>query len=189
MPRPQPSGEQGSSGRPHSLEPGTRSVVGGGSPRPISQKRPPLSLRKSTRLAVPARALCRIGLRGSAHTPRHGELLVAIAWAVLVQSAIQETHLGTCNPKRTNMANMLSVPAFLAEHGISRSLFYRLVKEGRGPRIAKIGGRTLVTTEAAAEWRARMERETEQVPPRSSASEHHRQRTAREKPVSGREAA
>jgi predicted DNA-binding transcriptional regulator AlpA len=61
------------------------------------------------------------------------------------------------------MASMLSVPLFLAEHGISRSLFYRLVKEGRGPRLARIGGRTLITAEAAAEWRTRMERETEQA--------------------------
>jgi predicted DNA-binding transcriptional regulator AlpA len=59
------------------------------------------------------------------------------------------------------MNSMLSVPVFLAEHGISRSLFYRLIKEGKGPRIAKIGGRTLITAEAAAEWRARMEQETE----------------------------
>jgi predicted DNA-binding transcriptional regulator AlpA len=58
------------------------------------------------------------------------------------------------------MASMLSVPAFLSEHGISRSLFYRLVKEGRGPRITKINDRTLISAEAAAEWRARMERET-----------------------------
>jgi predicted DNA-binding transcriptional regulator AlpA len=60
------------------------------------------------------------------------------------------------------MASMLSVPVFLAEHGISRSLFYRLVQQGRGPRLTKIAGRTLISAEAAAEWRARMERETEQ---------------------------
>jgi hypothetical protein len=57
---------------------------------------------------------------------------------------------------------MLSIPEFLDGHRISRSLLYRLIKEGRGPRITKIAGRTLISAEAAAEWRARMERETEQ---------------------------
>jgi predicted DNA-binding transcriptional regulator AlpA len=61
------------------------------------------------------------------------------------------------------MANLISIPAFVAEHGISRSLFYKLLKKGRGPRITKVEGRTLVSAEAAAEWRARMERETSQT--------------------------
>jgi hypothetical protein len=65
------------------------------------------------------------------------------------------------------IASMLSVPIFLAEHGISRSLLYRLIKEGRGPRITKINGRTLISAEAAADWRTKMEKETEQVQPRS----------------------
>jgi predicted DNA-binding transcriptional regulator AlpA len=57
---------------------------------------------------------------------------------------------------------MFSVPAFCADHSLSRSLFYRLVKEGRGPRLTKIARRTLVSAEAAAEWRTRMEQQTEQ---------------------------
>jgi predicted DNA-binding transcriptional regulator AlpA len=59
--------------------------------------------------------------------------------------------------------SMLSVPAFCADHGLSRSLFYKLVREGRGPRLTKISRRTLISAESAAEWRARMERETEQA--------------------------
>jgi predicted DNA-binding transcriptional regulator AlpA len=58
------------------------------------------------------------------------------------------------------MASMLSIPAFCADHGMSRSLFYRLIKEGRGPRLTRIARRTLISAEAAAEWRARMEQET-----------------------------
>ena len=87
------------------------------------------------------------------------------------------------------MTSMLSVPAFLAEHGISRSLFYRLVQQGRGPRITKIAGRTLVSAAAAADWRARMERETEQAvsPPKESGA--HGRRGMRERAASGRGAA
>jgi predicted DNA-binding transcriptional regulator AlpA len=74
------------------------------------------------------------------------------------------------NPQGTNnrigafdMPSMYSVSVFLADHGLSRSLFYRLVKEGRGPRLAKVGRRTLISAEAAAEWRERMQRQTEQA--------------------------
>jgi hypothetical protein len=56
----------------------------------------------------------------------------------------------------------MTIPAFAAEHSISRSLLYRLIKEGRGPRLTKIARRTLISAEAAAEWRTRIERETPQ---------------------------
>ena len=61
------------------------------------------------------------------------------------------------------MSSMLSVSAFCADNGLSRSLFYRLLKDGRGPRVTKIGRRSLISGLAAAEWRSRMEGETEQA--------------------------
>jgi predicted DNA-binding transcriptional regulator AlpA len=52
---------------------------------------------------------------------------------------------------------------FCTNHGnISKSFLYKLIKEGKGPRLMKIGRRTLISTEAAAEWRAKMEAETSQ---------------------------
>jgi predicted DNA-binding transcriptional regulator AlpA len=84
------------------------------------------------------------------------------------------------------MTSMLSVPAFCADHGLSRSLFYRLIKEGRGPRLTKIARRTLISAEAAAEWRARMERETSQAERLPKVAKECRRRT---EPVSCREAA
>jgi len=56
-----------------------------------------------------------------------------------------------------------SVTEFCVEHGISRGLFYNLVKEGKGPRIIKAGRRTLISQEAAEEWRRTMERASEQT--------------------------
>ena len=50
-----------------------------------------------------------------------------------------------------------SVSEFCREHGISRGLFYRLLREGHGPHVIKAGRRTLISHEAAAEWRRRME--------------------------------
>ncbi|MGE3231730.1 MAG: hypothetical protein AB7J30_20060, partial [Hyphomicrobium sp.] len=49
-----------------------------------------------------------------------------------------------------------SVDEFCARHGISRSLFYDEVRDGR-LRIVKAGRRSLVTVEAEAEWLKRPE--------------------------------
>ena len=55
---------------------------------------------------------------------------------------------------------VFSVAEFCREHGISRGLFYRLLRENCGPRVMKAGRRTLISHEAAEEWRRRMERES-----------------------------
>ena len=52
---------------------------------------------------------------------------------------------------------MMSVAEFCRDHGISRALFYELLKDGRGPTVAKVGRRTLISSEAAEAWRRRME--------------------------------
>jgi predicted DNA-binding transcriptional regulator AlpA len=51
----------------------------------------------------------------------------------------------------------LTIPEFCVAHHISRSLFYSLQRENKGPRLMKLRKRTLITLEAAAEWRRRME--------------------------------
>jgi predicted DNA-binding transcriptional regulator AlpA len=85
--------------------------------------------------------------------------------------------------------SLQSVPAFCTDNGVSRSLFYRLIKEGRGPRVTKVARRTLISAESAAEWRARMERETEQSAHRSRATEGRRRGTGHEPIISGGKAA
>lgn len=50
------------------------------------------------------------------------------------------------------------IPAFCSSHHISRALFYKLLKEKRAPRIMRVGRRTLITEDAASEWRAKMEK-------------------------------
>ncbi len=59
------------------------------------------------------------------------------------------------------MTATYSVTDFCREHGISRGLFYQLLKEGRGPRVIKAGRRTLISREAAEDWRRRMEGATQ----------------------------
>jgi hypothetical protein len=49
-----------------------------------------------------------------------------------------------------------NVAHFCHDHGISRGHFYNLLKRGDGPAIMKVGRRTLISADAAAEWRQRM---------------------------------
>ncbi len=58
------------------------------------------------------------------------------------------------------MSVTYSVQDFCREHGISRGLFYKLLRQGLGPNIIKVGRRTLISQEAAREWRRRMEYES-----------------------------
>ena len=49
-----------------------------------------------------------------------------------------------------------SVIKFCERHGFSRAHFYNLPLDQR-PRTMKVGGRTLISVEAAAAWRKAME--------------------------------
>ncbi len=53
-----------------------------------------------------------------------------------------------------------SVASFCKAHGISRALFYKLLKNGNGPRTMKVANRTLISVEAARDWRSQMEAAT-----------------------------
>jgi hypothetical protein len=61
-----------------------------------------------------------------------------------------------------------SVEQFCNEHDISRAFFYLLIARGIGPRTMKCGRRTLVSVEAARDWRQQMEA-TQATKPRKSA--------------------
>jgi len=46
-----------------------------------------------------------------------------------------------------------SITEFCAAHRISRATFYNLIKAGQAPRLMAVGGRRLVSKEAAEAWR------------------------------------
>jgi predicted DNA-binding transcriptional regulator AlpA len=50
-----------------------------------------------------------------------------------------------------------SIDEFCLAHGISRAMFYKLLKQGLAPRLMTVGTRRLVSDEAAADWRRQME--------------------------------
>ena len=58
------------------------------------------------------------------------------------------------------MKSTATVPQFCDGHNISRTHFYELIKQGKAPRLMKVGRRTLISLEAAADWRRRVEAET-----------------------------
>jgi predicted DNA-binding transcriptional regulator AlpA len=55
---------------------------------------------------------------------------------------------------------LMSIREFCADCGISRATFYTLMRQGEGPRVMKIGDRTLISRESAAEWIRSRERAT-----------------------------
>lgn len=55
------------------------------------------------------------------------------------------------------MKHLQTIKEFCRDHSISRSFFYKLLRNNQGPRLTKIGGRTFISLEAAAEWRKSME--------------------------------
>ena len=47
----------------------------------------------------------------------------------------------------------LNISQFCEAHDLSEAFYYKLKKQGEGPREMKVGARTLITLESAAEWR------------------------------------
>lgn len=50
-----------------------------------------------------------------------------------------------------------TVTTFCQAFKISRSFFYKLQREGKAPRLMKVGRRTLISAEATQEWQDKME--------------------------------
>ncbi len=50
-----------------------------------------------------------------------------------------------------------SVKEFCFAHNICRATLYNLLKAGAGPKLLKIGRRSLITADAAREWRHKLE--------------------------------
>jgi hypothetical protein len=67
------------------------------------------------------------------------------------------SNVGTKLPPPPMPRLALSITDFCQAHGISEAFFYKLKKGGEGPRMMKVGTRTLITFEAASDWRRERE--------------------------------
>jgi hypothetical protein len=56
----------------------------------------------------------------------------------------------------------LSIPEFCRRHQISVGMYFKIAREGIGPRVMKVGKRTIISREAAEAWRR--ERESASAP-------------------------
>ena len=57
----------------------------------------------------------------------------------------------------------MSLRRFCATHGpISIDSYYKMARQGWGPATMRVGGRTLISIEAAAAWRRERERVAEE---------------------------
>jgi hypothetical protein len=50
-----------------------------------------------------------------------------------------------------------SVRDFCIAHCISEDMFFKMQRQGRAPKTMKVGARTLISMESAAEWRRQCE--------------------------------
>lgn len=57
----------------------------------------------------------------------------------------------------------LSIRQFCEAHNISVDTYFRLARVGNGPQPMRVGGRTLISIEAAAAWRRDRELATQQA--------------------------
>ena len=75
------------------------------------------------------------------------------------------------DPRSQRPAWRCRFPSFAKPHGISEGMFYKMKKQNRGltPREMKIGTRTLITFEAAADWRAEREAASTAPPEKARA--------------------
>ena len=70
----------------------------------------------------------------------------------------------------------MSIPQFCTAHNISEGFYYKLKKQKLNPREMKVGTRTLITFEAAADWRTEreaasaVEREAQPAPPNKTVT-------------------
>ncbi len=63
-------------------------------------------------------------------------------------------------PPVVHAPQAFTVTQFADAHFVSRTHVYALIKAGKGPRVMKVGRRTLISVEAAADWRRQLEQET-----------------------------
>jgi hypothetical protein len=79
--------------------------------------------------------------------------------------------LSGANPREPQSVPTLamSIPQFCTAHNISEGFYYKLKKQKLNPREMKVGTRTLITFEAAADWRAEREAASTAPPERARA--------------------
>ncbi len=72
--------------------------------------------------------------------------------------ARRRSHRARAPPDDDATADAYSIAEFCRRHAISESFYFQLQATGLGPRVMRIGGRVLISREAAQRWRKTRER-------------------------------
>jgi hypothetical protein len=68
------------------------------------------------------------------------------------RASVSDAFVRRCEPAA------YSVESFCRAHSLSKSKLYAMLRSGEGPRLMKCGTRTLISVEAARDWRLTRER-------------------------------
>ena len=112
---------------------------------------PVLRRPSGTTLAPPVRETTRQQTR-TARTALVGERMVSRS-----PERLPASNGGSAAAIQPGETLTFSIAEFCRRHGISRAHFYNLSKNGGAPAVMRVGRRTLISAEAAAAWRIRME--------------------------------
>ena len=85
---------------------------------------------------------------------------LSLAEALKRLAALESTIAGFVRNRRVEepiQRACYSVREFCTAHGISDHMFFKLQRQGIAPRTMRVGARTLISVEAAAEWRRQCE--------------------------------
>ena len=63
-----------------------------------------------------------------------------------------------------------TIPEFCKRHGYSVSHYFAEAREGRGPRVMRVGHRVLISKESAADWRRAREADAHENPVKTEAA-------------------
>jgi hypothetical protein len=140
-------------------------------PRPRPPKRPSNRARKSIATAGctqsetsawPTDDPVLIGLSGGAGVKERPRTSTSAWTGAGFEQALEARQDG--RPNRTAAAReadrdrLLTVPEFCKEYRLSVALFYKLQSLGRAPTVTKVGAKSLISREAAEQWRKQRER-------------------------------
>lgn len=56
-----------------------------------------------------------------------------------------------------------SIDQFCAAHGFGRSTYFKLRKEGKGPREIRVATKPIITVESARAWREKMATQSQEA--------------------------
>jgi len=88
---------------------------------------------------------------------RHGKAAACPAINTVTRGGDPDRVASATPAIQSEQRDAYSLAEFATRHSISKSHLFDLMRSGLGPRVIKAGRRSLISAEAAADWRKQME--------------------------------